>query len=141
MTRKISKPSSWIRYIMIVTLIIVIAFTLYYVYDLNRSMRDMETFVQSSNDKIKVIFIYSKSCGYCTQFKPVFDSTMASLQLPNEQVSVEKFESSDPRAAPFSGILQGVPFVIVQKNGKVVASKAGMMQQTEFTAWLKPFLQ
>lgn len=136
---KPSSSSSFLRYAMLAALVVLLAFSFVYVYNISKSMYETEKFVNSEESSVKysVIFIYSNSCGYCTKFKPVFESTMLKLGYPNGKVSLKKYESSDPLASRFASMMQGVPFTVITKNDTVLVSKSGFMEEEAFTAWLK----
>ncbi len=135
--RVVNPESPTMRYVMMIAIAMLLAFTVYYVYTIVKTNADTEKYVNSSSKTYKVVFIFSNNCGYCTLFKPTFATALATLGIPNTNVDVVQLESSDPAAAEYNNQSSGVPFVLIYKDGVIVDKKTGNVEQEVFNGWLR----
>lgn len=126
-------PGPVMRYVLIAAIVALLGFTGFYMYSIIKSTTEK----YENKPSFKVVFIYSNNCMYCTKFKPTFANTMTQLGLPNKDVEVLQLESSDPKASEYSKHSEGVPYVLVFKNGEFSDKQVGNVESVAFTNWLK----
>lgn len=139
-----SKTEPHIKVVMIILLIFILGFTIYYVYDINKSITTQESFLDSSSPvtqeemqpKYKIILVYSNSCGYCSRFMPIFNEVTQSMN----NIVVEKHLTGSPGSQQYMQHIQGVPFTIIEKNNVIISKKAGFMSNDELKLWLTTFV-
>ena len=131
-----------VKYIMIILLVVILLFTIYYVYDINKAITTQEMFITAEEedkkkDTFKIVMIYSNKCGFCEKFKPIFNSV---TKFYESYVKIEQWESGSPESLEYMSKIKGVPFVLIIKNGEILATKAGLMSEAQFKYWLSPYL-
>lgn len=136
---KMSKTSNFTKYIMMILLIVILIFTGMYIFNINKAISHQEEkFIISeetaNKKKYRIVMIYSKSCGYCEKFHPIFDSVAHRF---SEAAEIEKHEAGTIGSKEFMSRVQGVPFMFVLKDGVVHDTKAGYMKDEQFHTWLK----
>lgn len=72
-------------------------------------------------------------CGPCRMMAPVLEAVAEE----NSKVSFFKVNVDDNSDLSARYRVQGIPFFVLFKDGKVVASRTGGTSQEEFTEWLK----
>lgn len=146
MPKSMPKVDSHIKIIMIMLLFFILGFTLYYIYDINKSMSTQESFIddisrspmntqEEGSNQYYIILIYSSSCGYCTRFMPIFKEVTSKMN-----VNVEMHLTGSPGASRYMQYVQGVPLTIIEKNNVILSKKAGFMNNVEFESWLSTFV-
>jgi hypothetical protein len=146
MPKSMPKVDSHIKIIMIMLLVFILGFTLYYIYDINKSISTQESFIdevsripmntqEEGSNKYNIVLIYSGSCGYCTKFMPVFKEVTGKMN-----VNVEMHLTGSPGATRYMQYVQGVPLTIIEKNSVILSKKAGFMNSVEFESWLSTFV-
>lgn len=137
------KNEPHIKVIMILLLVFILGFTIYYVYDINKSISTQESFIDTDvktsdefSPKYKVVLIYSNSCGYCSRFMPIFNEVTSSMI----NIKVEKHVTGSPESQKYMKHVQGVPFTVIEKNDAIISKKAGFMNAQEFKSWLTTFI-
>lgn len=139
-SKKMSPSGKITKYIMMILLVVIVIFTGIYIVNINKAITRQESFViseESAKKSFKIVMIYSTSCGYCTKFKPVFQSVAGRFM---NVADVEMHEAGSPGSSAYMSKVQGVPFMLIVKDGQVVATKAGYMEEAQFKAWLDSFV-
>ncbi len=117
--------SNLMRYAMVFALIVLAGFAIMYIYNIQRASKEAFDNNDSATQKTyQVVYIYSNSCGYCTQFTPTFNS-FAKQHLSDTNLQILSFEKSMPDAAPYMGYVSAFPTVLVLSKGKLLDSKTG----------------
>ena len=128
--------SPMMKYIMIGILVILLAFALAYVFNIQKMVADSESFSNSDTPSFQVVYIYSDSCGYCTKFTPTFNQ-FAAVQQSNTKLRVLSYERSDPEAAQYMKNVNAFPTVLVLDNvGNLVTSQTGNMSFAALQAFV-----
>jgi thioredoxin-related protein len=136
--KKMMKSNNITKYIMIILLVVIVVFTGIYIVNINKSIIQQEHYInEESEKKFKLVMIYSNSCGYCTKFKPVFQSVSNKFA---HMADAEMHEGGTPGASPYMSNVQGVPFMLILKDRQVVATKAGYVDEAQFKAWVNSFI-
>lgn len=133
---KISQQKSpMMRYILIITLVILLGFAILYVYHIQKEVS--EKFEEKSDKgKYIVTYVYKEGCFYCKKFKPVWDewkSTNATRFVANE------FEQGTQQGQAFvrKYNITGFPTMIVENSsGNIVDTKVGYCDIRTFTAFV-----
>jgi len=84
-----------------------------------------------------VIDCWASWCGPCQSFAPTFNQTAQVIE-PKARFAKLNTEKEQGLAGRFQ--IRSIPTLMIMKNGKEVARQAGAMSQTQFEAWLRPFL-
>lgn len=130
------KSDNIMKYVLSAALIILIGFTIVYIYNIQKSVHQ-EKFTDQEDSSINIIYMYSESCPYCQQFNPIFNQFATSVNTNSPSITVKKIEKNDPIAAKYMKHISGYPTVIVEKNGEIVGTQVG---KTSF-AELKSFVE
>ena len=69
----------------------------------------IQRFVSTSVD---MVYVYSKSCGWCDRFNPIWDDFSRQYQGP---LNLLKIEAGHPDASKYN--VTGFPTVLIMKNG------------------------
>ena len=121
-----SMPDSGImRYVLIVALAVLLGFAVMYIINIQKAAK--ETFEEAGGaggSKYKVVYIYSTSCGYCTQFTPTFNAFAQTMQ-GSKAVQVLSYEKSMPEASPYLGYVSAFPTVLIMNGSSLVNSQTG----------------
>ena len=128
------------KYVMMILLVVIIFFTIYYVYDINKAVTQQEHFIESEEmmkKKYKVVLIYSTSCSFCDKFKPIFDNVMSTYK---QVASIEKHETGTQGSLQYMSLIKGVPFTIILKDGEIVSTKAGLMDEAQLKSWMSEYM-
>lgn len=120
-----------VKYILVAALAALLGFSIFYMYNVH--MAGKEAFSDgadgsegnSSAAAFRVVYIYSNSCGHCTQFTPTFN-TFAQMESTNPKIQVVSFEKSMPAAEPYMSYVSAFPTILIfSKDNKLVNSKTG----------------
>lgn len=137
--KKMPKTSNVTKYIMMILLAVILIFTGIYIFNINKAVAHQEErFVVSEEasfkKQYKIVMIYSKSCGYCEKFHPIFDSIANRFSYIAD---IEKHEAGTLGSKEYMSRVQGVPFMLILKDGVIHDTKAGYMKEEQFHTWLK----
>lgn len=127
---------SIVKILLVVALIVLLGFSLLYIYNMHTSAKKLEQFNEKDAPKFTVVYIYSKTCPYCVEFTPIFEKFMTSSNLNN--VVFEKFEKNDEKASEFMNKVKGFPTVLVLDNAKnVIDEGVGKMDFQNLANFVK----
>ena len=114
--------SAMLRYVLIVALAVLLGFAFMYIINIQKAAK--ETFEEGSSQPYKVVYIYSTSCGHCTQFTPTFNAFSQAMQ-GSKTVQVLSYEKSMPEASPYLGFVSAFPTVLIMNGSSLVNSHTG----------------
>ena len=160
-TKPSLKFSTPVKYFIIAALVILIAFTVVYLYNIHTMSKKMEMFsdIVSSNNAdnmpttqvvsskyadnmptTQVVFLHMNRCGHCENFAPTWDKVSASKEWDNK-IQFAKFEKSDEGAQQYLDKVNGFPTVLIVINGQVVDMSVGNSDEASLTAFINKNLQ
>ncbi|HIF17242.1 MAG TPA: thioredoxin TrxC [Cycloclasticus sp.] len=84
-----------------------------------------------------VVDCWASWCGPCKSFAPTFNQAAKKLE-PAFRFAKLDTEKEQRLATRFR--IQSIPTLLVFKKGKEVARQAGVMNLSQFEAWLKPYM-
>lgn len=128
--KSIPDKSTTMRWFLIVALGILLAFSVYYVYKIQK---EAENYVDGS---YQVIYIYSSTCPYCIKFTPVFNQWSASAPSSITPTSLDR---NDPLAAQYikQFDVSAYPTVLVLKpDGSLAQKTVGAMDIAQFSQFV-----
>jgi len=136
--------NSSIKYLLIFALVILLGFTLVYIYNIQR-MTSLEKFATTIEEEhsnggsmMQVMYMYSENCPYCQDFSPVFEEYKRSANLPN--VAFKAIEKSDPFAAKYMSQITGFPTVlVVDQAGSVIGSQVGSTSIEDLRSFVETY--
>jgi thiol-disulfide isomerase/thioredoxin len=130
--------------VLIAAAILILVFTIYYIYSIHSSSNKLEKFTNVSKKGIEVIYIYSSTCPYCEKFDPVFAEFSKKVSTLTEfsqhSITTSKFEKSDADAKYLQHI-DGYPAVLIYKEGQFLAKSIGYKDSESFEAFLKSLIE
>lgn len=138
------KFSAPVKYFIITVLVVLIAFTVVYLYNIHKMSKKMELFSDvvgaeamstKSEGAPEVVFLHMTGCGHCVKFAPTWDKVAASKDWDNK-VKFSKFEKSDEGAKPFLDKIDGFPTVLFVVNGEVVDMSVGNSDEASLTTFI-----
>ena len=118
---QLPQSSNLMKYALVVVLLVIAGFAIMYIYNIQRASK--EAFSDDSKT-FQVVYIYSNSCGYCTQFTPTFNN-FAKQHLADANLQILSFEKSMPDAAPYLGYVSAFPTVLIMSKGNLLNSQTG----------------
>ena len=93
-----------------------------------------ETYESAKNDKPwSLVYVTATWCGPCKVMKPRINEMAPALQKTSPVIALDVDESLE--IAEFYG-LQGVPAMLILKNGKEVDRSYGVMSKAQLKQWL-----
>jgi len=120
-----------VRYVLIVALVVLLAFTMVYIYNIHKMAVKLEKFTEIPKTKLTVVYIYSNSCGHCTKFSPIYDKVKqmdftADARFANVEVLMEPKIEKDEADPSYMEYIDAFPTVLIFKDGvfqkKIVGS-------------------
>lgn len=123
------------KWILIVTLVVLIVFAIMYMYNISKLSRAMEKFENGSNKDFEVVYVYSATCPHCKTFAPVFESVTNEFKETNN-CKVSKVEYKD---APkdMMQYVDGFPTVLFYDNGEFKGKSTGSKSPETLSAFYK----
>lgn len=116
-------------------------------YQLFSNVRHPQRKTQYFTDVYVVVLVQGTYCGYCNQFKPVFqqiaEQNSPRLQFATIQIdgksSGEKIFQSDALSSIIQQPLKGVPLVLVFYNGQITSQYSGDRSYNDFSQYIHQF--
>lgn len=92
-----------------------------------------ENFNSLIGNGLTLVDFWAPWCGPCRMFGPIFEATSTKIN----DVKFIKFEVNDEnrRTAAKFGI-RGIPCVLAFKDGELVETRSGLMDEETLTAWI-----
>lgn len=88
---------------------------------------------------LKVIDIWAPWCGPCKMMMPTIEKLAAEFNVPESNVTIEKINADDnPELVKQYGV-RGIPTLIFEKEGEVVARFVGVKQEKEIREEIQKF--
>jgi thiol-disulfide isomerase/thioredoxin len=134
--------SDVVRYMLIGALVLLVAFTLVYVYNIHTMSSKLEKFTNSGVVKphLKIVYLKMDGCGHCREFSVTFQSIRQSL-IANGDINqkytldIQELESKDAAAQQYindsSADIKGFPTVLVYVDGKYKRKIVGNNSEAE----------
>ncbi|WP_031526912.1 thioredoxin [Dyadobacter crusticola] len=98
----------------------------------------MATFSELINGNKPVLVDFSAEwCGPCKMMKPILDEVKADL---GESTTIIKVDVDKNKAAASAYKIQGVPTLIVFKNGKPMWRQSGVVQAAQLKSIIKKYI-
>lgn len=137
-----SRPDKFMNTVLIVTLGVILGFTVMYIYHIHTASAKLEKFSQvaeSFTTNIDIYYVYNSNCSFCEKFDPVwsdFQTKTTARTIPGVAVTLHKVEQAnlDPSLAVN---VQGYPTVLFYKDGQYVAKSVGYKTLTEFEQFIE----
>ncbi|MCD8339366.1 MAG: thioredoxin [Burkholderiales bacterium] len=86
---------------------------------------------------VVVVDFWAPWCGPCKMFGPVLEK--AAETLP-PGVKIVKYNVDESQNVASQLGVRGIPTVAVYKDGQLLAQQAGMMNSSQFSAFMKNFI-
>ena len=88
---------------------------------------------------LKVIDVWAPWCGPCKMMMPTIEKLAAEFNVLDSQVTIEKVNADEnPDLVAQYGV-RGIPTMIFEKDGEVVARLVGVKQEAEIRETIKTF--
>lgn len=88
---------------------------------------------------LKVIDIWAPWCGPCKMMMPTIEKLAAEFNVPESNVTIEKINADDNPALVKQYGVMGIPTLIFEKEGEVVARFVGVKQEKEIREEIQKF--
>jgi thioredoxin 2 len=88
----------------------------------------------SRSDIPAVVDFWAEWCGPCKMMAPVFEKVAAEMEPDVRFLKVDT-EAEPQLAARYN--IRGIPTLMLFRNGKVVAQRAGAMDANSLRAWVR----
>lgn len=121
---------SFMKYLLVGALVILVGFTVVYIYNIHQMSMKLEKFTDVSvKPNLKILYVYSPTCGHCKAFNGTFEEASKRLNVDNDITSkfsldIGKQQISDIPER-YSAEVSVVPTVLILKNGDVVNKLSG----------------
>jgi thioredoxin 1 len=84
-------------------------------------------------EKPVLVDYWAEWCGPCKQIAPALEEIASEL---GDKVTIAKLNIDDNPMAPGKYGVRGVPTLMLFKNGKVAATRVGVMPKSKIIEWL-----
>jgi len=129
-----NKNSPVMRYMLIAALVILLGFSIAYVYGIQRSTK--EKF--DNSPVFSVTYIFSPTCPHCIKFSPVFDKW---TEANSSSFDVNRYDRASEQGKVFVqqyGISAYPTTLITKADGTLVKSQAGSFPDVgTFDSWIQ----
>lgn len=131
-----SNGDKFVKYILIAALVILLAFTIVYIYNIHKMAVKLEKFTQVNKPKLTVVYIYSNTCGHCTRFSPVYESLQAGdlsseKRFNNVELEIKPKIEKDSADPTYMEHVDAFPTVMLFKNGEFLKKMVGSVSKDE----------
>lgn len=110
-----------VKYVLIVALVVLVGFSLMYIYNIQNATKRLEAFHGSgSSEAPTVLYLYSNSCPHCKSFEPTFNAVKGDNNMNAHFSSMEKGEVA---ANKYMNNVSGFPTVLVIDSKDAVVDK------------------
>lgn len=128
--KSVSSSPEWTNYFLIVAIVLLVVFSLMYIWNITQLKKNNETF-ENNQPKYEIVLIYSESCSHCIRFKKeTFDNLDPSAVFPGKDVT-KVMHKSNEAPLKFKDI-DGVPAVFIVKDGKTQGLIVGYKNTADF---------
>lgn len=139
MVKKDSKIDTIMNWVIIFLAFLVIVFLIKYITDQKTLVRKYSPTEEYNNlPKMTIIYAYSKTCPFCTQFENTFDVVTKEFIKSNTtyEIDVQKIEKGQLDASQMKHI-DGFPTVLVYHGGEFIKKSVGKMPADSFMKFLE----
>lgn len=135
------KSDNIVRYVLIVALIVLLAFTLVYIYNIHKMAVKLEKFTEIPKTKLTVVYIYSNSCGHCTKFSPIYDKVVqmdfaTDARFAKVEVEMKPKIEKDKADPSYMEYVDAFPTVLIFKDGVFQKKNVGSVSQDELVNFI-----
>lgn len=135
------KGDKVVRYVLIVALVVLLAFTLVYIYNIHKMAVKLEKFTEVPKTKLTVVYIYSNSCGHCTKFSPIYDKVAqmnfaSDARFAKVDVEVKPKIEKDKADPSYMEYVDAFPTVLIFKDGVFQKKSVGSVSQDELVSFI-----
>ena len=135
-SKPISKVNPFVKYLLIGALVLLVAFTIVYVYNIHQMSNKLEKFTDTTNKrKLEVIYIYKESCFHCKEFSKTWSEVSAKInnnpKLNQDfTIVIDSWEISNPKIpVQYSSEVDAFPTVLVIVDGTTVSKITGNLPE------------
>lgn len=144
-TCSLTNVNAVLTYVLIFFLVLLICYVIFYIFKMvstNKYESQEESFTTSEvKPRKKIIGFFMPGCGYCVQFRPIFDKVV------KEYATSEKFNmewsvlaESNTTLAKTKYNISSFPSVVIVDNDVVVEVKVGSMSEPAFRSFLEKYV-
>lgn len=124
---KQSVSSPYMRYILILTLVVLLGFAMVYVYNIQKAVHE------KFDGQYQITYVYKEGCFFCNKFNPVWEQWVAA----NTSAKATKIEQANATNFISKYGIIGYPTVIIEdSNGNFVERKIGYTDYRSFQAFV-----
>lgn len=88
---------------------------------------------------LKVIDVWAPWCGPCKMMMPTIEKLAQEFNVPDSTVTIEKVNADDNPELVKKYEIRGIPTLIFEKDGEVVARFVGVKQEKEIREEIQKF--
>ncbi|MGC5326979.1 thioredoxin family protein [Brevibacillus sp. SYSU BS000544] len=92
--------------------------------------------VNADNQSVKLIYVYSSSCGYCQKFEPTFSKVIKEFpDLKVEKINILENAENMERAKALGAMV--TPTLFIEQQGKVIDKMEGNVGVEKLRSFLQ----